>query len=150
VDERSWQLPVTHLDDPRAAALASFLPADYRVSRTLARTLATYVERRAYLTPPRRREVSRVLAEPLLQRFGFRPDVDPDLLMMAMYHATFLADSRPTGPSVTRVPGPSPLLRDMAVPSATSNLSAGIPVGLPAAMTTTAAAATDAPEDMAP
>jgi len=147
VDERSWQLPVTHIDDPRAAALASFVPADYRVSRTLARTLATYVERRAYLTPPRRREVSRVLAEPLLQRFGFRPDVDPDLLMMAMYHATFLSDSRPTDAASARVAGPSPLLRDLAVPP-TAGLPApvsGFPtaMGLPAAVAGTVATAPD-------
>jgi len=116
VDERSWRLPVTQVDDPRAAALASFLPADFRASRTMARTLATYVERRAYLTPPRRREVARVLAEPISERIGFRSDVDPDLLMMALYHATFLVDPRQQAASGGPPAGPSPLLRDGNAP----------------------------------
>ncbi len=110
VDERSWRLPVTKLDDPRVAALATFIPGDYRVSRTMARTLATYVERRAYLTPARRREVARTLAEPLLQRFEFRPDIDPDLLMVALYHATFLADPRDPPPDLGPLANHSPLL----------------------------------------
>lgn len=112
VDERSWRLPVAKVDDPRAAALATFLPADFRASRTLARTLATYVERRAYLTPPRRREVAKILAEPMLDRLGFRDDVDPDLMMMALYHATFLVDPRQQAAVEATVPGPSPLLRE--------------------------------------
>ncbi len=112
VDEKSWRLPVQKMDDPRVAALASFIPADYRASRTLARTLAIYVERRAYLTPARRREVSKRLTKPLLVRFGFRDDVDPDLLMTALYYKTFHTDSRE---EVDRGPlaGFSPLVRDV-------------------------------------
>ncbi len=112
VDEKSWRLPITKIDDPRVPALASFIPGDYRVSRTMAKTLAIYCERRAYLTPARRREIAMHLTTPLIERFEFRPDVDPDLLMVALYHATFLADSRgepvPLGP----LAGASPLLRD--------------------------------------
>jgi len=115
VDERSWRLPVTKLDDPRAAALASFIPGDYRVSRSMARTLATYVERRAYLTPGRRREVARSLAEPLLERFGFRPEIDPDLLMVALYHATFLADPRDPPVDLGPLANHSPLLNANAL-----------------------------------
>lgn len=111
IDEKSWRLPVTKVDDPRAAALASFIPGDYRVSRSMARVLATYVERRAYLTPARRREVARGLTTPLLQRFEFRPDIDPDLLMLALYHATFLADPRDPAADLGPLAGHSPLLK---------------------------------------
>lgn len=117
VDERSWRLPVTKLEDPRAAALATFIPGDYRVSRTMARTLATYVERRAYLTPARRREVARSLAEPLLHRFEFRPEIDPDLLMVALYHATFLADPRDPPADLGPLANHSPLLSAKPSPS---------------------------------
>ncbi len=67
--------------------------------------------------------------------------------MMAMYHATFLSDSRPTGLASARVAGPSPLLRDLAVPPA-----AGLPApvgslpaapGLPAGVAGTVATAPD-------
>jgi uncharacterized RDD family membrane protein YckC len=115
VDEKSWRLPVTKIDDPRAAALASYIPGDYRVSRSMARTLATYVERRAYLTPARRREVARSLTDPLLQRFEFRPDIDPDLLMIALYHATFLVDPRDPVADLGPLAGHSPMLKATAI-----------------------------------
>lgn len=117
VDEKSWRLPVTKVDDPRAAALASYIPGDYRVSRSMARVLATYVERRAYLSPARRREVARSLTGPLLQRFEFRPDIDPDLLMVALYHATFLADPRDPVADVGPLAGHSPMRQPTAAES---------------------------------
>jgi uncharacterized RDD family membrane protein YckC len=112
IDERSWQLPIGKVDDPRVPALASFFPADYRISRSMARTLATYAERRDYLTPERRREVARHLSEPLIERFGFRQDIDPDLLMYALYYKTFLADASQPEPNLGPLQGYSPLLRD--------------------------------------
>src|SRR6185295_16837223 len=55
IEERQWLTGVAKLDDPRAIQLAAFLPPNFVVSRSLARTLATYVERRRFFTPPRRR-----------------------------------------------------------------------------------------------
>ena len=112
VDERVWRLPVIQVDDPRAAALATFIPGRYRVSRSMARALATYVERRAYLTPARRRELARHLADPLIERFGFRPDVDPDLLMLALYQGTFLVDARQASAERGPYAGHSPLIQE--------------------------------------
>ncbi len=116
VDERSWRLPVAKVDDARVPALASFFPGDYRVSRSMARTLAIYAERRHYLTPARRREVARHLTAPLVERFEFRPDIDPDLLMYALYYKTFLADPNAELPDLGPLAGYSPLLRDMNKP----------------------------------
>lgn len=115
IDERTWQIPVTRVDDQRAIALATFIPPDYRVSRTMARTLSTYVERRSYLSAGRRHEVARHLAEPLIARFEFRPEIDPDLLLLALYHATFIADSRDPAPDLGNLAGHSPLLKDAGV-----------------------------------
>ncbi len=112
IDEKSWRLPVTKVDDPRVPALASYIPGDYRISRSMARTLAVYCERRAYLTPSRRREIAMHLTTPLIERFEFRPDVDPDLLMVALYHATFLSDSRSEPVAMGPLASASPLLRD--------------------------------------
>ncbi|MGI9473461.1 MAG: RDD family protein [Rubripirellula sp.] len=116
VDERSWRLPVAKVDDPRVPALASFFPGDYRVSRSMARTLAIYAERRHYLTPARRREVARHLTVPLVDRFEFRNDIDPDLLMYALYYKTFLADSSDELPDLGPLAGYSPLRRDQNKP----------------------------------
>lgn len=112
VDERIWKLPVSKVEDPRVPALASFIPADYRVSRSMARALAIYAERRQYLTPARRREIARHLTVPLVERFDFRPDIDPDLLMYSLYYKTFLADRSEALPDLGPLAGYSPLRRD--------------------------------------
>jgi hypothetical protein len=92
IEERHWLTGVARLEDPRAAQLAEYLPADFRVSRSLAQALATYVERRRFFTPARRREVAGHLAELLLPRLGLPPDTGYDLLLCALYYRTFVAD----------------------------------------------------------
>lgn len=92
VEERRWLTGVAKLDDPRAIQLAAYLPPNFVVSRTLARVLSTYIERRRFFTPLRRREVARHLADPLLERFGLPPDTSYDLLLCALYYRTFIAD----------------------------------------------------------
>lgn len=126
IDERSWKLPIGKVDDPRVPALASYVPADYRVSRTMARTLATYAERRDYLTRERRQEIARHLTDPLIRRFEFRSDIDPDLLMYALYYKTFLADTSTELADLGSLTGYSPLLRDQNKPSKMTDRSVGI------------------------
>jgi len=92
IEERQWLTGVAKLDDPRAIQLAAYLPPNFVVSRLLAKALATYVERRRFFTPPRRREVARHLALPLLERFELPHDTSYDLLLCALYYRTFIAD----------------------------------------------------------
>src|SRR5262245_19441982 len=92
VEERQWLTGVAKLEDPRAIQLAAYLPPNFIVSRSLAKVLATYVERRRFFTPPRRREVARHLAIPLLERFSRPPDTSYDLLLCALYYRTLIAD----------------------------------------------------------
>lgn len=124
IDEKSWRLPVGKVDDQRVAALSQFIPADYRVTQTMARTLAAYAERRAYLSPARRREVARHLAESLLDRFEFRRDIDPDLLLYALYYRTYLQDERAEPEPLGALAGHSPLARDAGqLPPAPANIA---------------------------
>jgi len=109
VDEREWALPTTSVPDPRVPALASFIPADYLITRGMARTLAVYVERRQHLSPQRRREIAKKLTIPLADRFGFRDDIDPDLLMMALYYQHFLHESSGDPVDLSPLAGFSPL-----------------------------------------
>lgn len=116
IEERSWLMGVARLEDPRAAQLASYLPPNYVVSRSLAKTLATYVERRQYFSLNRRREIAKYLAEPLLERFGLPRDTSHDLLLCAVYYRTFVADrgseEGPSGPSPfsqSSLPGGAPI-----------------------------------------
>ena len=91
IEEKGWLLDAAKVEDPRVAQLAEELPTGFSVSRTFARALATYVDRRQLFSPPRRREIARHLGEPLVKRFGLPPDTSYDLLLCALYHRTFLA-----------------------------------------------------------
>lgn len=91
-EERQWLFGVAKLDDPRAVQLASYLPPEFEATKSLAKALSTYVERRRFFSPPRRREVARHLAEPLLKRFGLPLDTSYDLLLCALYYRAFIAD----------------------------------------------------------
>lgn len=92
VEQNSWLTGVARLEDPRAIQLAGYLPPNFVVSRPLARALATYVERRRFFSPLRRREVAKHLGEPLLVQFGLPSDTSYDLLLCALYYRTFIAD----------------------------------------------------------
>jgi uncharacterized RDD family membrane protein YckC len=92
VEERHWLTGVAKLDDPRAIQLAAHLPPNFVISRSLARALATYVERRRFFHPVRRREVAKHLAEPLLAKFGLPADTSYDLLLCSLYYRKFIAD----------------------------------------------------------
>ncbi|HND52519.1 MAG TPA: RDD family protein [Pirellulaceae bacterium] len=92
LEEKSWLSGVAKLEDPRAPQLAAYLPNDFVVSRTLARTLAMYVDRRRFFTDARRRDIAKHLADPLLRLFGLPLDTSHDLLLCALYYRTFIAD----------------------------------------------------------
>lgn len=117
IEDRGGLLATARLEDPRAAQLAQFIPPTFVVNSTLAQSLAIYVERRPYFSLPRRKEIARHIAEPLLARFGFPPDTSYDLLLCALYYNTFIAektgevggDHRPLGmPEQAGGPSPTP------------------------------------------
>ncbi|MFH1924421.1 MAG: RDD family protein [Planctomycetota bacterium] len=95
LEERPWffrEDGVIRVDHPEAIRLAGEVPASFQASPTLARTLANYVERRAYFPPLRRLEIALQLAEPLREQFDFPPNTNPDLLLCALYRRTFITD----------------------------------------------------------
>lgn len=92
IEERQWLTGSIKLEDPRAMQLAEYIPANFVVTRTMARAIATYADRRRFFSPARRREVARHMAEPLLQEFQLPPDTSHDLLLCALYHRTFVLD----------------------------------------------------------
>lgn len=82
---------VAKVEDPEAIRLAGFLPANFQVSRSMARALATYVQRRGNIQPARRAEIARHLGEPLREKFGLPPGTSHDLLLCALYYLAFIA-----------------------------------------------------------
>ncbi|NQU24138.1 MAG: RDD family protein, partial [Candidatus Nealsonbacteria bacterium] len=92
IEEQQWFQGIVRLREPAAVELAARMPADFQASRTLARALATYVERRETFSMPRRLEIARHLGEPYRQQFGFPANMNLDLLLCAMYHRAFITD----------------------------------------------------------
>jgi uncharacterized RDD family membrane protein YckC len=92
VEEASRQYGVVRVTDPAALELAGRLPTSFVASRSLARALSAYVARRATFPFRRRIEIAFHLADPLRHRLGLPPDTNPDLLLCALYHRTFIAD----------------------------------------------------------
>jgi uncharacterized RDD family membrane protein YckC len=106
--QSSWVPKKIQFEDPRVTSLSEHIPLSFRMSSTLAKALALYVERRREIPIGRRQDLAQYLARPLLQHFGFREDTSADLLLCALYYREFMnqeafqADQR-------RVHAPAPL-----------------------------------------
>ncbi len=92
IEETPWLTGMAKLDDPRTIQLAGYIPPEFTVNKTMAKAIATYVERRRFFSLPRRREMTKNLAAPLLDQFGLPADTSYDLLLCALYYRTFVAD----------------------------------------------------------
>lgn len=92
VEEREWAFGVLRVSEPGALQLAAQLPAGFRPSRSLARAVSHYVARRMTFGWQRRVEIALHLAEPLRQKFNLPKGTNPDLLLCALYHRTFIAE----------------------------------------------------------
>ena len=92
MEEKQGLMDAPRFEDPRVAQLAAELPPGFKISRSMARALATYVDRRTLFSPPRRREISEHLAKPLLGKFRLPADTSYDLLLCSLYHRAFLSN----------------------------------------------------------
>lgn len=91
VAQRSWVPPHIKFDDPRVESLSQHIPANFRMSSTLAKAIALFVERRSRIPNLRRQELAAYIASPLMQQFNFRDDTSSDLLLCALYYREFIA-----------------------------------------------------------
>jgi len=96
VEERQWLYGhgVIRLAEPEVKRLAEQIPANFQPSRSLARALAAYVQRRRNFSWGRRLEIARHLGEPLREKFNLPLSTNVDLLLCALYHRTFITDRR--------------------------------------------------------
>lgn len=91
VEERQWLMTAAKVDDERVQQLAEQLPASFQVTHKLSQALAAYVERRRYLSAPRRADIARHLGEVLTPRLQLPTQTDHDRLLCALYFRTFVA-----------------------------------------------------------
>jgi uncharacterized RDD family membrane protein YckC len=115
VEEAQRLYGVTRVTEPEAIRLAGLLPANLQVSRSLARALSRYVERRPMFAPKRRAEIARHLGELLASRYGLPPGTSHDLLLCALYYRVFIADRADEEAARSQPPGASPFASRSAV-----------------------------------
>jgi uncharacterized RDD family membrane protein YckC len=118
-EERQWLGELAQTGEAEAARMAALIPGNFRASRTLARALATYVQRRRTFSWGRRLELARHLAEPLQQELNLPADTNPDLLLCGLYHRVFITDrdqqpARNGLPPVASQSSPTPFGNDPA------------------------------------
>jgi uncharacterized RDD family membrane protein YckC len=92
IEERPWFRGVIRLAEPEAIRLAGQIPPSFQASRTMARALAAYVERRGNILPMRRLEIAWHLGEPLCEKLDLPPGTDPDMLLCGLYQRTFITE----------------------------------------------------------
>jgi len=97
VEERPWFEGVVRSGEPEAVRLAGAIPANFQPSRTLARALAAYVQRRRTFSWPRRLEIAGHLGEPLREQLNLPANTNSDLLLCALYDRTFFTDQTDLG-----------------------------------------------------
>ncbi len=104
-EEPRWFHGVVRMHDPEVIRMAGQIPAGFQASRTMAKALAAYVQRRQHFSWMRRQEIAQHLSEPLLQKFNMPAETNADLLLCALYHRTFITDRQD---EEERGPGESP------------------------------------------
>lgn len=124
IDERGWQTKKVSITDTRVASLAEYVPANFQMTRSMAKTIALYMERRPQMSKPRQQQVAMILASPLMERFGFRNDTSADLLLSALYFREFYNEVDKAGVRPARNSG-SPLLSDKNLNTETSVVEEG-------------------------
>ncbi|MHC4178370.1 MAG: RDD family protein [Planctomycetota bacterium] len=94
VEERQWLYGrgLIRTGEPEVLRIADQIPANFQASRSLARALAAYVQRRGMFSWGRRLEIARHLGEPLREKFNLPPGTNVDLLLCALYHRTFITE----------------------------------------------------------
>jgi uncharacterized RDD family membrane protein YckC len=92
VERRTVLRGVAPIRHPEVIRFAQQLPPQFVAPRALAYALSVYVARRELVSPARRFEIARTLAEPMCERLGLPTDTNPDLLLCALYYRTFIAD----------------------------------------------------------
>jgi uncharacterized RDD family membrane protein YckC len=92
VEESPRLYGVAKVSEPEAMRLAELIPVSFEPSRSMARALSLYVERRGGFALGRRAEIARHLGEPLRVKFNLPPQTSYDLLLCAVYYRAFVAE----------------------------------------------------------
>ncbi len=102
VEDRSLAGKFNETNDVILAPIHELLPANAVPSRSLARVLSRYVDRRRYFGPARRSEIARHVGQVLVKQYHLPPDIDHDALLCALYQRAFLSQQDDEEPTLRR------------------------------------------------
>ena len=94
IDQRKSTHGLIDVRSPAILQLAALVPATFRADQSMSQALAHFVDQRPRLSDARRREIAAHLTEPLAKELGLSPQLDPDLLLQALYYRAFVSDAQ--------------------------------------------------------
>jgi uncharacterized RDD family membrane protein YckC len=83
---------VVPIRESEAIRIAGLVPPGFEPSRSLARALAAYVQRRQLFPLGRRLEIARHIGEPLRQKLEFPVETDLDMFLCGLYRRAFIVE----------------------------------------------------------
>ena len=112
-EEVGWMQGMAKMNDRRVIDMAVQLPQHLDVSRSTAKALAMYVERRQRFSPARRQEIAMHLGHVLIERMHLPPVADHDLLLCAIYYKVFISENLEQEQAAIAAPESNPyIIRD--------------------------------------
>ena len=91
-EDRSRAVRFNEINDVLLTPVENMLPPGALPSRTLAKAISQYVDRRRYFGPARRAEIARHVGEVFAEQYNLPPGVDHDALLCVLYRRTFLTN----------------------------------------------------------
>lgn len=78
------------IKDVMLSPVENMLPPTVLPSRSLAKAISHYVDRRRYFGPARRAEIARHVGQALVEQYNLPPGIDHDALLCVLYQRAFL------------------------------------------------------------
>mgnify|MGYP005661163787 FL=1 len=98
VDQKQPTQGLHDVRHPNVLHVASLLPANFKPDQSMSQALAHFIDQRNRLAQQRRDEIARHLAEPLCKQLKLDPNINPDLLLQALYYRAFVSDAQSEAP----------------------------------------------------
>ncbi|QDU58996.1 RDD family protein [Aeoliella mucimassa] len=124
VEERTLASRFNEMKDVMLTPIENMLPLDAMPSRSLAKAISQYVDRRRYFGPARRAEIARHVGEVFAEKYNLPQGIDYDALLCVLYRRTFLShqeeelvEELPLPPPPRPITGPN-VPRDFEIPQA--------------------------------
>lgn len=99
-EDRTRAMRFNEIQDVLATPIENLLPPGALPSRTLARAISQYVDRRRYFGPARRAEIARHVGEVFAEQYNLPPGIDHDALLCVLYRRAFLTSRSEEEPTL--------------------------------------------------